>query len=129
MIRFDFPTSGWTTPRRVPAPIETNHTAFADLWAKKTERLLASDPGLSRTRIEVRRLEDKVAKVASKRCSVEEVSALHRELEDWLASGAGDDQVRRSVAASPQNLTRSLDIPPLERRITAGHSHEPPRTF
>ena len=65
MVRFDFPTSGWTTPRRVPAPIEMNHTAFADLWAKKTERL-ASEPGLPCTQIDVRRLKDKVAKVASK---------------------------------------------------------------
>lgn len=109
MIRFDFPTSGWTTPRRVPAPIETSPTAFADLWAKKTERLLASEPGLSRTRMDVRRLEDKVAKVAAKRCSVEEVSALHRELEDWLASDARDDQVRSiNVPSTYHNVDRAF---------------------
>ncbi|RDB26180.1 hypothetical protein Hypma_006099 [Hypsizygus marmoreus] len=87
----DFTSSGWSTPRRMPPPIESNHTDFADIWARKTERLLLSESG-SRTRLEARRLEDKVAKVAAKKCSVEEVSTLHKELEDWLMSDVKDDQ-------------------------------------
>lgn len=38
------------------------------------------------TRAEIRHLERKVARVAAKKCSVEEVSSLHKELQDWLAS-------------------------------------------
>ncbi|KAF9456308.1 hypothetical protein BDZ94DRAFT_1177986 [Collybia nuda] len=88
LIRMDFNTSGWSTPRRLPT-IESNNTDFADMWARKTERLLLSE-GSSRTRSETRRLEDKVAKVAAKRCSVEEVSTLHKELEEWLTSEKDD---------------------------------------
>ena len=90
LIRTDFSSSGWSTPRRVPT-VEANHTDFSDLWARKTERLLSE--GGSRTRQEARRLEDKVAKVAAKKCSVEEVSLLHKELEDWLTTEVKDDQV------------------------------------
>jgi hypothetical protein len=48
------------------------------------ERFPFVEPSFSRTRTEARRLEDKVAKVAAKKCSVEEVSTLHNELQDWL---------------------------------------------
>jgi hypothetical protein len=82
MIRMDFTTSGWSTPRRFPT-IETNYGINSEVLARRTERLLSTTDGLSRTRLEARRLEDKVAKVAAKKCSVEEVSALHKELEDW----------------------------------------------
>jgi hypothetical protein len=51
------------------------------------------DGGCSRSRADARRLEDKVAKVAAKKCSVEEVSTLHRELQEWL-TGEVNDQVR-----------------------------------
>lgn len=88
----DFSTSGWSTPRRFPPGIEGHHSEFAsDILTRKTERLLQPD-GNSRTRLEARRLEDKVAKVAAKKCSVEEVSTLHKELQEWLTSGQ-DDQV------------------------------------
>jgi hypothetical protein len=90
LIRTDFSSSGWSTPRRIPT-IETNTPDFSDLWTKRTERLL-SDSG-SRIRQEARRLEDKVARVAAKKCSVEEVSSLHKELETWLTTEVTDDQV------------------------------------
>jgi hypothetical protein len=93
LIRMDFNSSGWSTPRRLPT-IESNNTDFADMWARKTERLLLSEGG-PRTRSEARRLEDKVARVAAKKCSVEEVSTLHKELEEWLTSESKDDTVRR----------------------------------
>jgi hypothetical protein len=40
----------------------------------------------SKSIFEARRLEDKVAKVAAKKCSVEEVHTLHKELQQWLTS-------------------------------------------
>ncbi|KAG2004759.1 hypothetical protein CC2G_003284 [Coprinopsis cinerea AmutBmut pab1-1] len=89
MIRMDFTTSGWSTPRRFPT-IETNYGINSEVLARRTERLLSTTDGLSRTRLEARRLEDKVAKVAAKKCSVEEVSALHKELEDWLLAEKDD---------------------------------------
>ncbi|KAG5653203.1 hypothetical protein H0H81_001754 [Sphagnurus paluster] len=69
------------------------------MWARKTERLLLSD-GCSRSRLEARRLEDKVAKVAAKKCSVEEVSKLHRELEAWLTSDVKDDTTSLHLSAA-----------------------------
>jgi hypothetical protein len=75
----DITTSGWSTPRRFPA-------------MESFKRLLSS-VGSSKARPEVRRLEEKVAKVAAKKCSVEEVSSLYTELDTWLRSEK-DDQVR-----------------------------------
>lgn len=43
------------------------------------EELMSS---LNRTK--TRRLESKVARVAAKKCSVEEVSSLHKEIQEWL---------------------------------------------
>ncbi|KAG6816362.1 hypothetical protein H0H87_006723 [Tephrocybe sp. NHM501043] len=72
-------SSGWNTPRRMPVPhVEPSQTDFAALWARKMERS-------SGTRLDARTaLEDKVAKVAAKKCSVEEVSALYKELEKYV---------------------------------------------
>ena len=88
----DFITSGWSTPRRFP-PMESFNDSFSsEVLQKKTERLLSS-VGSSKARPEVLRLEEKVAKVAAKKCSVEEVSFLYTELDTWLRSEK-DDQVR-----------------------------------
>lgn len=97
LIRTDFPSSGWSTPRRLPA-IETNTLDFSDLWTKRTERLLSENN--SRARQEARRLEDKVARVAAKKCSVEEVSSLHKELEAWLTNEVTDDQTSLYLSAA-----------------------------
>ena len=92
LIRMDFTTSGWSTPRRLPA-IESFSDVFnAEILQRRTERLLSSE-GSSKARPEVRRLEEKVARVAAKKCSVEEVSSLYTELDSWLRSEK-DDQVR-----------------------------------
>ena len=88
----DFTTSGWSTPRRFPAIESFNDTFNTEVLQKKTERLLSS-VGSSKARPEVRRLEEKVARVAAKKCSVEEVSSLYTELDSWLRSER-DDQVR-----------------------------------
>ena len=69
-----------------------NDTFSTEVLQKKTERLLSS-VGSSKARPEVRRLEEKVARVAAKKCSVEEVSSLYTELDTWLRSEK-DDQVR-----------------------------------
>lgn len=45
------------------------------------------EPNFLRIRAEARRLEDKVAKVVARKCSVEEVSTLYKELEEWLTNG------------------------------------------
>ena len=97
-------TSGWSTPRRFPAMESSNDAFSTEVLQKKTERLLSS-VGSSKARPEVRRLEEKVAKVAAKKCSVEEVSSLYTELDTWLMSEK-DDQVR-----PPKNpRLRHLDL-------------------
>ncbi|KIJ62286.1 hypothetical protein HYDPIDRAFT_176613 [Hydnomerulius pinastri MD-312] len=78
LIRIDFSASGYATPRRRGGA----HEAL-DL-IDQPPRFPIVEASFSRTRAEARRLEDKVAKVAAKKCSVEEVSTLHRELQDWL---------------------------------------------
>ena len=93
LIRMDFTTSGWSTPRRLPAS-ETFNDLNTEMLQRKTERLLNSDGSKS---IEVRRLEDKVNRVAAKKCSVEEVSSLYKELEEWLLA-------EKSVQVRPIDL-------------------------
>jgi hypothetical protein len=105
LIRMDFTTSGWSTPRRFPAMESFNDTFSTEVLQKKTERLLSS-VGSSKARPEVRRLEEKVARVAAKKCSVEEVSSLYTELDTWLRSEK-DDQVR------PVQKKKTLVIAPL----------------
>lgn len=48
------------------------------------DRFPLVEPSFSHARAEARRLEDKVAKVATRPCSFEEVSTLYKELEEWL---------------------------------------------
>ncbi|GBE84310.1 hypothetical protein SCP_0602880 [Sparassis crispa] len=88
LIRLDFGSSGYATPRT--GTIEANHQP-AD---GSDDDILLLNPGLLKTRAEARRLEYKVAKVAAKKCSVEEVTTLHKELQVWLTSDSKpDDQV------------------------------------
>lgn len=96
LIRIDFSASGWATRRRGGL---TEALDIADRSAPRREdRFPFVEPGSSRTRAEARRLEDKVAKVAAKKCSVEEVSTLHNELQDWLTNDEkSNDQVKFSL--------------------------------
>ncbi|KAG1856348.1 hypothetical protein DFJ58DRAFT_683288 [Suillus subalutaceus] len=74
LIRIGFPDSGRVTSRR-----------RGGLSPSRREgRFPLIEPDVPRTRTETRRLEDKVARVAARKCSVEEVSTLHNELQDWL---------------------------------------------
>lgn len=69
-------SSGWSTPRGgvgihdVIVESDGEDTLSAGLKARE----------------QARRLENKVARVAAKKCSVEEVTMLHKELQDWLQS-------------------------------------------
>ncbi|KAJ2918110.1 hypothetical protein MD484_g2331, partial [Candolleomyces efflorescens] len=83
MIRMDFNTSGWTTPRRAPI-VEANYDITSDLLVRRTERLLSATDGLSKARLGARRLEERVFKVASQKCSVEEVETLRNDIKEWL---------------------------------------------
>ncbi|KAF8504516.1 hypothetical protein F5888DRAFT_1916664 [Russula emetica] len=88
LIRFDFngsnSNSGTSTPRRSPTSprpplIEDD---FPNDLLKASAPVLP-DPGEARAR-EARVLEARVARVASKKCSVEEVIALQKEVDRWL---------------------------------------------
>ncbi|KAJ7238089.1 hypothetical protein B0H12DRAFT_1204324 [Mycena haematopus] len=104
LIRMDFNTSGWSTPRHLPN-IEANVPDFtSDAWSR---RLMLAD-GCSRSRQDARRLEAKVAKVAAKKCSVEEVTTLHKELQEWLTSDTKPDDDTSSLTLSAALLRAIL---------------------
>jgi len=93
LIRIDFngPSSGWSTPRRSPnspRPPLIEDDFPNDLL--KASAPAFPDPGEARAR-EGRVLESKVARVASKKCSVEEVNALKQEVDRWLTEVAAAD--------------------------------------
>ncbi|KAJ7791722.1 hypothetical protein B0H14DRAFT_3115380 [Mycena olivaceomarginata] len=95
LIRMDFNTSGWSTPRRLPN-IEANVPDFtSDVWSK---RLMLAD-GCSRSRQDARRLEAKVAK---------EVTTLHKELQEWLTSDTKPDDDTSSLTLSAALLRAIL---------------------
>ena len=82
LIRIDCPPSRWTTPKfkaLAPDIPDDNGASHND------------DKPSNRSRDETRRLEDKVAKVALKKCSVEEVFTLYNELTRWLMSDVKHD--------------------------------------
>jgi len=87
LIRIDFnsPSSGWSTPRRSPnspRPPLIEDDFPNDLLLKASAPTFP-EPGEARAR-DGRVLESKVARVASKKCSVEEVTALKQEVDRWL---------------------------------------------
>jgi hypothetical protein len=94
LIRIDFSSSVWNTPRRRAYNIETE--TMNDMMGS---RFPITEQSNARTRAEARRLEDKVAKVAAKKCSVEEVSTLHTELQEWLTTEV-EDQTSLSLSAA-----------------------------
>jgi len=85
LIRIDFSAAS----RRRGGQQE--HHDAVDQQPPREERFPIIEPTFSRSRVEARRLEDKVAKVAAKKCSVEEVSTLHQELQDWLTHDESSD--------------------------------------
>ncbi|THH17051.1 hypothetical protein EW146_g3685 [Bondarzewia mesenterica] len=106
LIRIDFSAthllSGASTPRRSPlsprTPLIIEDDFPPDLALKASATALFPQD-------EARRLESKVAKLAAKKCSVDEVTALHKELQDWLASDAGNaDPVSAASASRPSRV-------------------------
>ncbi|KAF8273535.1 hypothetical protein EI94DRAFT_1654834 [Lactarius quietus] len=94
LIRIDFngPSSGWSTPRRSPnsprPPLIEDD--FPNDLLLKASAPHYPEHGEARAR-EGRMLESKVARVASKKCSVEEVTALQQEVERWLTEVTAAD--------------------------------------
>ncbi|KAG2364209.1 hypothetical protein BDR07DRAFT_1459881 [Suillus spraguei] len=81
LIHINFLESGRITPpgrRGGPSEVLDRSPSRKEDWFPLVE------PSFSHIRVETRRLEDKVAKVAARKCSVEEVSTLYKELEEWL---------------------------------------------
>jgi hypothetical protein len=99
LIRIDFSSSAWNTPRRRAYNIEAE--MVNDMMGA---RFPITEQSSARTRAEARRLEDKVAKVAAKKCSVEEVSTLHTELQEWLTEV--EDQVQKLPSSHSAHLTQ-----------------------
>ncbi|KIK45727.1 hypothetical protein CY34DRAFT_42464, partial [Suillus luteus UH-Slu-Lm8-n1] len=108
LIRIDFSASGWANTRRRGGLTEALDIADRST-PRREDRFPFVEPGSSRTRAEARRLEDKVAKVAAKKCSVEEVSTLHNELQDWLTHDEkSNDQLNSSLSLSAALLRAIL---------------------
>jgi hypothetical protein len=110
LIRFDFngSNSGSSTPRRSPTSprpplIEDD---FPNDLLLKVSAPVFPDPGETRTR-EARVLESRVARVASKKCSVEEVTALQKEVDRWLTEVTTADAVCAPSSSSSLSLTLS----------------------
>jgi hypothetical protein len=105
IIRVDFTpaSSGWSTPR-------ANGIHEVIVESDGEDNLSA---GL-KSREQAKRLESKVARVAAKKCSVDEVSALHRELQDWLSTRFRPREQVRSVV---YDLAIDLAI-----HLTKGHA-------
>ncbi|KAH7926576.1 hypothetical protein BV22DRAFT_1008780 [Leucogyrophana mollusca] len=106
LIRIDFAASGWVAPQRRCGTIEA--LDMADHIPRKEARFPIVEASYSRTRAEARRLEDKVAKVAAKKCSVEEVSTLHKELQDWLTLDEKPDDQQLSALSLSAALLRAI---------------------
>ena len=86
LIRVDFSGhgSGYSTPRATDAP--DNHILGA---GDDDVLLFTGDKDRDKTRV---KLESKVARVAGKKCSVEEVKHLHQELRNWLSTDKKRDE-------------------------------------
>jgi len=115
LIRFDFSgsnsNSGTSTPRKSPtSPRPTPRPPLIeddfpnDLLLKASGHIFA-DFGESRSR-EGHVLESKVARLASRKCSVEEVTALQKEVDRWLTEVTTADAVRVPSSSSSPSLTR-----------------------
>lgn len=86
LIRVDFSGhgSGWSTPRATDGP-DTHILGVGD----DDVLLFTGDKDRDKTRV---KLESKVARVAGKKCSVEEVKHLHQELRNWLSTDKKRDE-------------------------------------
>ena len=101
LIRIDFSPSGsgWTTPRQQCIP-----GVYDNVVDDTEDDVLVSGV---RSRTDAKILENKVAKIAARKCSVEEVQGLHKELQEWLAANKIGDKVRNYRAYIPCMLLTS----------------------
>lgn len=110
VIRVDCGGSSGTSTPRALFPIKLDEDDETILWDRRRDeeqdRPLPFDTDIARLRAEARQLEDRVARVAAKKCSVEEVHTLHRELQEWLVSEAKNKLEGNYV--SPLFLHRSF---------------------
>ncbi|PCH38940.1 hypothetical protein WOLCODRAFT_141014 [Wolfiporia cocos MD-104 SS10] len=97
LIRVDFGSSGNVTP--LEAAVEAPESG-ADGGDDDDEILLLNPGVMKSNRAEARRLEYKVAKVATKKCSLEEVQTLQDELQSWLKSDVKRDDQNASLQLS-----------------------------
>ena len=86
-----------------------------------------SSGGGARAKPEVKRLEDKVARIAGRKCSVEEVDALYKELEGWLLAEK-DEQVRFSLFL-PTSVFLFVNPPPALPLPLPSKPHPIPNTY
>ena len=131
LIQFNFNgfSSGSSTPRRSPTshrPSLIEDDFPSDLLLKASAQVFP-DPGEARAR-EARRLESRIARVTSKKCSVEEVStALQKEVDCWLTEVTTANPVCALSSSSRPSLILSYPqssalffsrncLPPLHRR-------------
>ena len=70
--------------------------------------LILPDPVYEARAREARALESKVARVASMKCSVEEVIVLQKEVDRWLTEANAPDAVREPSSSSSPSLTLLL---------------------
>ncbi|KAG1786953.1 uncharacterized protein HD556DRAFT_1504599 [Suillus plorans] len=94
LLHINFPGSGRVTPRWRGDLNEALHQSRGEDLSPLVE------PSFLRIRAEARRLEDKVAKVVTRECSVEEVSTLYKELEEWLTNGEYSNVQSYSLSSS-----------------------------
>jgi hypothetical protein len=119
-----------------PLPQQQQHDESPSSSASASNAAPVTQRDIAGHRAEAKRLEDRVGVVAAKRCSVEEVQALLKEIEEWLRADVqmsaktggtvclGGELMVRFTIVFPQNetkscLTQSLIHPP--------HSSHSPR--
>ncbi|KAI6029170.1 hypothetical protein BKA83DRAFT_4032954, partial [Pisolithus microcarpus] len=83
LIHIDFFASGYI-PSWHRGGMHEAHDAIDHQPARWEERFPLIEPTYLCSQTEIHRPEGKVARVAVKKCSVEEVSSLHQELQEWL---------------------------------------------
>jgi hypothetical protein len=64
--------------------VDLGGSTFGSGWSGSSSES-PQDESSVRVRADAKRLEDKVAQAAAKKCSFEEVSALHKEVQEWLS--------------------------------------------
>ncbi|KAI5983093.1 hypothetical protein EDD15DRAFT_2318106 [Pisolithus albus] len=83
--------------------------------ARREERFALVEPTYLHSRSEVRWLENKVARVSGKKCSVEKVSSLRLELQEWLSQDENpNDKICLQRAQHPQLTLPIRSVSPVE---------------